>query len=273
MIGGGQADADFGLAASGRSLREIAASLDGNAGANLVDGHIDDGLMRLFLTDLTQAVSAGDRRAELRCLTAIYNFADGLGRSRTFVADTGAAVVVGDGDINLRNETIHMMFEPSAKDVSLAALAVPVHVTGSLADPDVTPDAVAATANVAGGAAAAATAGVAGVVGLIAGENLLQDAPTASCTALPASIAASPDPTTAASQKPAPDQTQQATTTVSPKKPPRKKQQSTTDQILNQAGSVANSISSSIRSSVNSVLGDTSSSSNEHQPTKTKPNK
>ena len=270
MIGGGQADADFGLAGGGRSLREIATTLDGNVGVNLVDGHIDDGLMRLFLTGLTQAVSAGDRGAQLRCLTAIYNFSDGLGRSRTFVADTGAAVVVGDGDINLRNETIDMTFEPSAKDVSLAALAVPVHVTGSLADPDVTPDAVAATANVAGGAAAAATAGVAGVIGFISGENMLQDAPLASCAALPASVAASPDQA-APAQTPAPDSTQQATTTS--KKPPRKKPQSTTDQMLDQAGDVATSIGSSIRSEVNSVIGGSSSSSNAHKPTKTKPDK
>jgi uncharacterized protein involved in outer membrane biogenesis len=125
MVSGGQADADFGLAAGGRSLREIATSLDGNAGITLVDGQIDDGLMRLFLTGLTQAVSAGNRGAQLSCLTAIFDFTDGLGRSRTFVADTGAAVVVGNGDINLRDETISMIFEPSAKDVSLAPWRCP----------------------------------------------------------------------------------------------------------------------------------------------------
>ena len=271
MIGGGQADADFGFAATGRSLREIATSLDGNAGVNLVNGHIDDGLMRLFLTGLTQAVSTGDRGAQLRCLTAIFDFTDGLGRSRSFVADTGAAVVVGDGDINLRNETIHMTFEPAAKDVSLAALAVPVHVTGSLADPDVTPDAVGATANVVGGAAAAATAGVDGVLSFLGGEAMLQDAPLASCAALPGSIAATPDQTSPAVQTPAPAATQQATTTA--KKPSKKKPQSTTDQILNQAGDVATSIGSSIRSGVDSVIGGSSSSSSSHKTKKNKPDK
>lgn len=273
MVSGGQADADFGLAASGRSLRDIASSLDGTAGINLVDGHIDDGLLRLFLTDLTQAVTAGNRAGQLRCMTAIFDFTDGLGRSRTFVADTGAAVVVGDGDVNLRNETIHMTFEPSAKDVSLAALAVPVHVTGALADPDVSPDAVAATANVAGGAAAAATAGVVGVVGLITGQNLLKDGPTASCTAVPASVARTPDQTNTVRQQPAPDPTTQATT--APKKQPGKKKrpQSTTDQILNQAGDVADSIGSSIRSGVDSVLGGSSSSNGSSKTKKNKPDK
>jgi hypothetical protein len=166
-----------------------------------------------------------------------------------------------------------MTFEPAAKDVSLAALAVPVHVTGSLSDPDVTPDAVAATANVAGGAAAAATAGVAGVLGFIGGETMLHDAPMASCTALPARIAASPDQTNAASQKPPAGPTQQTTSTAAPKKQSKKRQQSTTDQILNQAGNVATSIGSSIRSGVDSMLGGSSSTSNSHKTTKTKPDK
>jgi hypothetical protein len=57
------------------------------------------------------------------------------------------------------------------------------------------------------------------------------------------------------------------------KKPTRKKQQSTTDQILNQAGAVANSIGSSIRSGVDNVIGAPSSPSSSHKPTKTKPDK
>jgi uncharacterized protein involved in outer membrane biogenesis len=269
MVSGGQADADFGLAAGGRSLREIATSLDGNAGITLVDGQIDDGLMRLFLTGLTQAVSAGNRGAQLSCLTAIFDFTDGLGRSRTFVADTGAAVVVGEGDINLRDETISMVFEPSAKDVSLAAVAVPVRVSGPLADPSVGPDPVGVATKVPRTALSLADT----ALGLVGAESVFQDAPLASCTALPASIAASPDQTTPSTQKPAPDPTQQATTTTKPKKQAKKRQQSTTDQILNQAGDVANSISSSIRSGVDNVLGGSPSSSSSHKTKKSKPDK
>ncbi len=267
MIGGGQADADFSLAADGRSLREIASSLDGNVGVNLVDGQIDDDMMRLVLTGLTQAVAAGDRGAQLRCLTAIFDFTDGLGPSRTFVADTGAAVVVGDGDINLRDETINMIFEPSAKDVSLAVVAVPVRVRGPLADPSVGPDPVGVATTVPRTAISLAGA----ALGLVGAETMLQDAPVASCAALPASSATSPDQTTQSTKKPVPDTTQQATTT--PKKPSKKKPRSTTDQILNQAGAVANSIGSSIRSGVDNVIGGSSSSSSSHKPTKTKPDK
>src|SRR5262249_39794656 len=79
MINGGQADVDFSLTARGQSLRELASTLDGGAGVGLVNARLDDSLMRLFLTNLTQAVSEGGQGAQLRCATAIFNFADGIG--------------------------------------------------------------------------------------------------------------------------------------------------------------------------------------------------
>jgi hypothetical protein len=109
--------------------------------------------------------------------------------------------------------------------------------------------------------------------GLVGAETMFQDAPLASCTALPASVATSPDETAPSTQTPAPEPTQQATTTTTkPKKQAKKRQQSTTDQILNQAGDVANSISSSIRSGVDSVIG-SSSSGGSHKTKKSKPDK
>ncbi|MGH6960932.1 MAG: AsmA family protein, partial [Dongiaceae bacterium] len=247
MISGGQADADFGLAAGGRSLRDIATSLDGNVGINLVDGQIDDGLMRLFLTDLTQAVSAGNRGAQLSCLTAIFDFTDGLGHSRTFVADTGAAVVVGDGDVNLRKETISMIFEPSAKDVSLAAVAVPVRVKGPLADPSVGPDPVGVATKVPRTAISLADA----ALGLVGADDLLGGAPTGSCTAIGASTAGA---TSKAAKKTKNSSATQQTTTQQQtqkkqkeqKKQKKQKKTSTTERLLNDAGEAVDNIGTSI---------------------------
>ena len=85
------------------------------------------------------------------------------------------------------------------------------------------------------------------------------------------SAAKAPDQSTTASQKPTPAPAPQATT--APKKSAKKKQpKSTTDQILDDAGAVANSIGSSIRNSVDSVWDDPSSSSS-HKTKKNKPNK
>src|SRR5262249_45755696 len=127
----------------------------------------------------------GDRGAQLRCLTAIFNFSDGIGRTRSFVADTGAAVVVGGGDINLRNETINMVFEPSAKDVSLAAVAVPVRVKGPLANPNVGPDPVGVATKVPRTALSLADA----ALGLVGADELFGGAPAGSCKAVGAGTA------------------------------------------------------------------------------------
>jgi len=217
MVSGGKADLEVAVTASGGSLRDIATSLHGDAGMSVTNGHINDDLMRLFLTDLTQAASLRGGSAQLRCMTAIYSFTNGNGRARTFVADTGAAVVSGTGAVNLRSETISMTFEPAAKDVSLAALAVPVHVTGPLGDPNVTPDPVRATANIAGSAAGLATGGLAGaVLGLVGADVALDTAPIASCAALPGSFVAAPQQDGAGAQQPAAATAQPAATQTQP---------------------------------------------------------
>jgi uncharacterized protein involved in outer membrane biogenesis len=278
MISGGHADLEVNLSASGGSLRDIAETLAGGAGMSVTNGHINDDLMRLFLTDLTRAVSLRGGSAQLRCMTAVYDFTDGNGHARTFVADTGAAVVNGVGAVSLRSETINMTFEPAAKDVSLAALAVPVHVTGRLGNPAVTPDPVRATANVAGSAAGLATGGLAGaVLGAVGVDVALDSAPIASCAALPGSIAATPQqgtesvqqPAAAKATQPAAAQTQPATaatqpaTTAAPTKKTKKAaRKSTTDQILDGASDVVDNVGSAL----GDVFGGSSSSGKSKKP-------
>lgn len=281
MISGGKADADFGLTATGGSLRDIATTLGGAAGITLIDGRIDDDLMRLFLSDLRQAVSLGARGGQLQCLTSIFDFSAGVGHSRAFVADTGAAVVVGSGDVSLRNETIDMTFAPAAKDVSLAALEVPVHVGGPLAHPSVMPDPVAATANVAGSAVGLAADGLAGVLGLVGADVPVGGRPLAACSALPANIGSNAMPATQeaktpnaavapqTAKKPATESATQATTTTTKKKATRKSK-STTDQLLDDAGAVVDNIGSSIGDVFN---GSTSSNRTKPKTSGSKSNK
>jgi len=238
MLSGGTADVDLNLSARGRSQRELASTLAGTTGLNMAGGHLTDGMMRLLLTDPTQAVSTGgSSTADLRCLTSRFDFADGVGRSRQFVADTGVAAISGKGNVNLRAETVDMRFTPSAKQVSLAALAVPVDVRGSLADPSVSPDPIAATTTAAGAAAGLATEGLAGaVLGLAGAGTLLADEPVGGCAAISSATTAAAQPAPAVSQ-PAPATAQ---------KPKKKQKKSTTTQILDGATDVVNGIGSSL---------------------------
>ncbi|HTO81565.1 MAG TPA: AsmA-like C-terminal region-containing protein, partial [Methylomirabilota bacterium] len=243
MISGGTADIDLNAAARGRSARDLASTVDGTATANMGGGRIKDGLMRLLLTDPVQAVSlGGNGAAELQCLTTRFDFADGVGRARSFVADTGAAAVTGRGSVNLKGETIDMRFTPSAKQVSLAALAVPVDVRGALGNPSITPDPLSATAKAAGTAAGIATGGLAGAVLGLAGADTLLDEPAGSCARASTATATS-RPATPEAQPTAPS-AQPATTAQ--QKTKKRSKRSPTDQILDGAGEVANGIGNSI---------------------------
>lgn len=239
LIGGGQADIEAALSANGTSARELAMTADGTVGLSVTDASINDSLMKLFLTDLEQALSFDGSGARLRCLTAVHAFKDGVGRSRQFVADTGAVVVVGQGGINLRDETVAMRFEPSARELSLGALPVPVDVTGRLAAPDVAPDPVGATANVASQAASAATLGAAdALLDLVGATPLSDSAPLASCTALPKAVTSAKAKKTDAKAPVATQtqpETQEATTATAPKQP-KKKKASGAEQLLDDIG-------------------------------------
>jgi hypothetical protein len=233
-ISGGRGDVDANLAANGGSLRELAMTLGGEATLSVTDARIVDDLMKLFLTDLTRAVSLRDGGTRLRCLTAKVAFAKGIGRSKHFVADAGAAAIVGAGNISLRDETIDMRFEPVAKDVSLAALEVPVRVSGPLADPNVTP-----TPDVVDTAAGLADT----VLGLVGAEGVLDRDPTASCAVVPDAA----KPQTAKKSKPSATSGQQTTTTQQAQgKPKKQRRTSTTGQILDDAGDVIDNIGDSI---------------------------
>lgn len=261
LIGGGQADIEVTLNATGVSARELAMTADGMVGLGVTDASINDDLMKLFLTDLEQALSFDGSGARLRCLTAVHAFKGGVGRSRQFVADTGAVVVVGQGGINLRDETIAMRFEPSARELSLGALPVPVDVSGPLARPDVTPDALGATANVASEAASMATLGVADTLLDLVGEAPLSNSgPLASCAPLPAALASTKSKKTKATTSTG-DTTQQATTATTTKKKSKKKA-SGAEQLLDDIGA-----------GLGGIFDGSSSSTNSNRTRKSKDNK
>lgn len=262
LIGGGQADIEASMAASGVSARELAMTADGTVGLSVTGASINDDLMKLFLTDLEEALSFDGSGVRLKCLTAVHAFKGGIGRSRQFVADTGAVVVVGQGGINLREESIAMRFEPSARELSLGALPVPVDVTGPLADPNVSPDALGATANVASEAASVATLGVADALLDLVGEAPLSNSgPLASCAPLPAAVASTKSKKTQAKTSTG-NTTQQATTATTTKKKTKKKKASGAEQLLDDIGT-----------GLGDIFDGSSSSSSTNRPRNSKDNK
>ncbi|MGH6934097.1 MAG: AsmA family protein [Dongiaceae bacterium] len=140
VLRGGKADVTVDVSGRGMSLHEIMADLAGTARWSQVGGTIDDGFARILLADISGLLRTGSGGGQLTCLAGGFTAKGGIASTRGLVVDTPAASIFGTGSVNLGLETIKMRFDPAAKETSLAALAVPVDVTGPLANPSVTPD-------------------------------------------------------------------------------------------------------------------------------------
>lgn len=94
---------------------------------------------------------------EAPCLVASVAITDGIGATDPFVADTEDSVIIADGTVSLRNETLDLAVKADAKDFSWGTLMGDINVSGSWRDPAITVDA-------GGGAAQALFAGLLGTV-------------------------------------------------------------------------------------------------------------
>lgn len=182
----------------GTSLRDLMAKSNGGLHLEMGEGAIKNDFARLMFADLFQLVTFGGTgdAAHVDCAVTDLVAVDGIANTRSMVLDTPGVTVVGNGDINLRDETLHLRFDSNSKQVNLANLAVPLNVGGTLSRPSVTPDALGAvgdTANFAARAANTATFGVlnslTGVGGSNAGANPCVDAAAAGAKARQSSAA------------------------------------------------------------------------------------
>lgn len=124
----------------GRSMREIAASLNGPVVVALGPGPINTDVLDFLSKDIFSM----HRREPLSlvCALARFDFARGTGTTRRIVIDTTRATAYGSGWVSLGSETLDLAFAPTTKGKSLASVAaiVPVRVHGPILKPSATPD-------------------------------------------------------------------------------------------------------------------------------------
>ncbi len=155
----------------GESLRALMAGWNGGFHLEMGQGAIKNDFARLMFADLFQLVTVGGSAdaARVNCMVSDFTAVDGIAGAKTLVLDTPGVTVVGSGDINLRDETLHLHFDSNSKQVNLANLAVPINVGGTLAHPSVSPDALGAAGNAADFAARAANTATFGVLSSLTG--------------------------------------------------------------------------------------------------------
>jgi uncharacterized protein involved in outer membrane biogenesis len=139
------------LRSAGATKRHLLAGLHGEIGLflqngqlthrlpGLVEGDVGDAFETLFGGRPSDAArQAGGHR--INCLIAKFQVADGIATASPILLDTPETIVLGRGNINIADETITLEIRPYAKDGSRRPIGVPLHITGTFADPKITVD-------------------------------------------------------------------------------------------------------------------------------------
>jgi uncharacterized protein involved in outer membrane biogenesis len=106
-------------------------------------GQISNLLMELAGIDIAEALKflvTKDRKVPIRCAFGDFSVDNGLMQSRALAFDTADTIIVGNGKISLKDETLDLELRPRPKDRSILALRSPLVVGGSFKDPSFHPD-------------------------------------------------------------------------------------------------------------------------------------
>jgi uncharacterized protein involved in outer membrane biogenesis len=120
------------LRGTGRSLRDLAASLDGQLAVTMNNGSMSNAaLLSLASTTLDALGIKVPQQGEtaINCLGVIGTFSKGTGRFRTLALDTPYLELSGTGQIDMGAETVALRIHPQAH-MSGSSVTVPVVVDG-----------------------------------------------------------------------------------------------------------------------------------------------
>ena len=136
---GGQAD----LTTTGNSVASMLGN--GNGGLTLIvsgDGDISALLQDIAGLEAGNAILSAlglPNRADLRCMIADMPLKDGILSARTFLIQTSEARTVGQGDIDLHNQTLNYALTTRSSHFSVGSLPGAINVTGKLGSPSILP--------------------------------------------------------------------------------------------------------------------------------------
>jgi AsmA family protein len=132
------------LTGAGADMRGFLGSANGSIELTTGPAVIDSAFAEVLGKSLFTAIipNFGESHgAHIICSVLDLTVTSGKARSTALVIDGKHVVVGGGGAIDLATEQIDVMLLPTAKDMTLAPLVAPVHLTGALSDPKVVGDA------------------------------------------------------------------------------------------------------------------------------------
>ncbi|KHL52838.1 membrane protein [Xanthomonas cannabis pv. cannabis] len=136
---GGELD----LRGRGNSIAAMLGTADGSIGVGMGRGHVGNLIMELAGLDIAESLKylvTKDRQIPVRCMFGDFGVQDGLMQSRALAFDSTDTIIVGEGTISLKNETLDLLLRPRPKDRSILSLRSPLRIAGTFKDPSFRPD-------------------------------------------------------------------------------------------------------------------------------------
>ena len=137
----GEMYASFDLSASGDTNDALWRSLTGRFDTAISRGRIESAVVALTGLDISAYLfsdAAKKGYTEVNCFIGRFALKNGVATATTLLLDTPDIQMVGEGSINLRNDTIDIHVQPHPKRHKLIELGTPFTITGPLSDPKYT---------------------------------------------------------------------------------------------------------------------------------------
>jgi AsmA protein len=140
----GRSDLTLAVAATGRSPREMAASLRGSAGLQISDGAVRGVDVPLLMANVAQKIVVGWQEkpgisSRFSLLKGNFKIADGIAESGDLALTSPGFSLKGEGLIDILKSEVDFKVEP-AGDAGTITLAVPMIVSGPWEKPQFYPD-------------------------------------------------------------------------------------------------------------------------------------
>jgi AsmA family protein len=126
---------------SGTSLHKTSADADGDITLVIPKGEMREALAELTGIDLSRGLglilTKNERATDVRCGVANFKADNGDLKATTFVIDTTNVLVTGQGQIDLKTETLDLSLRGQPKKVRILRLRTPIMVRGTLLQPKI----------------------------------------------------------------------------------------------------------------------------------------
>ena len=139
----GRIGGDMTVNGSGNSIAAMLGSADGEILLGMGKGQVSNLLMELAGLDVAEALRfliTKDQTVPIRCAFGDFAVANGVMQTRALAFDTEDTIIIGQGQISLKDETLDLELRPRPKDRSIFALRSPLVVGGTFKDPSFRPD-------------------------------------------------------------------------------------------------------------------------------------